>query len=71
MKKITISLFAFILLSFVSCKKDTQTADAITPATAQTDNDVSINITNVANNTVLKIAKDTVYTYIKPKYTNA
>ncbi len=71
MKKITITLLAFILYSFLSCKKDTQNADPITPAPAQTDNDVSINITNMANNVVLKIAKDTVYTNIVPKYINA
>jgi hypothetical protein len=61
-----------LLLTF-GCKKDKNPATTDSPAPAPTNdkNSVSLVITNVAGNTVLKISKDSAYTGVTPKYINA
>jgi hypothetical protein len=63
-----------LLLTF-GCKKDKNSPATDSPAPAPTNangnNSVSLVITNMAGNTVLKISKDSTYTGVTPKYINA
>jgi hypothetical protein len=61
------------LLLLFSCKKDKNPASPDPPAPSPTNDkgNVTVNITNVAGNAVLKISKDSAYTGATPKYINA
>lgn len=61
----------YILFVFVSCKKDPNPVEVEHLHNHSTTNDVVINITNVADNAIIEVVKDTVYTALTPKYINA
>lgn len=60
----------FSLGLFMSCKKDPKLTEPVKAEIVFT-NDVKINITNVADNTIIQIARDTAYTATTPKYITA
>jgi len=64
--------FLFILL-FFSCRKDPQSPGSSGSTTVPLiiSNNVVLNFTNVADNAVIRISKDTVYNNLTPKYVNA
>lgn len=73
-------LITLIVLHLFSCKKkkeedpvvvNTITTGAPTVTTTASTNDVTINITNMADNVILQIAKDTIYKPSTPKYISA
>lgn len=71
MRKIyVLFLFSLSLGLFLSCKKDPKLLDSLKEDVAFT-NDVAVNITNVADNAIVQVSKDTVYTTLTPKYINA
>lgn len=67
-------LAILVLIAVVfSCKKDPQSANPTTNPVDPyaTSNDVTVNFTNVADNVILQISKDTIYDALTPKYVNA
>jgi len=63
--------YILISIALFSCKKDPVTVDPIPVVTNYETNDVNVDITNMSNNQILQISKDTVYSGFTPKYINA
>lgn len=68
MKKL---LLIIPLLICLSCKKETDANPPEEPAAPVTQNDVRINFTNMAGNTVMSLSKDSAYVGSTAKYLNA
>lgn len=65
-----ILLFSVLMVVFYSCKKDPQ-LNTINAEVIKFTNDVNVNITNVADNAIVQVSRDTVYTSLTPKYITA
>ena len=66
------ALLAVVFLAIlISCKKDTSLDNINHNHDHGFNNEVVIRVTNVADNAIVQVVKDTVYTSLTPKYINA
>lgn len=72
MRKLLLFLIPVVIGSFIaSCKKDPKLVDEHSHDGEKFTNDVVINITNVADNAIVQVSRDTIYTSLTPKYITA
>lgn len=71
--KSILRIFILLTLSalWFACKKDPNPVEEEHVHNHSNTNDVIINITNVADNAIVEVSRDTVYTSLTPKYVNA